>query len=101
MLLKEHRYIIENITNRKAIKLNGNCIYVDGCLHGRVVNGTFELHPLIMSEIAHLPHKLNSPMSESTATNVPATGTGSETSAGAVAATDTSSDCNSNYRAFS
>jgi len=41
-LLKEHWSLIQSGHNRKQIKISKNHIYLNGILHGKVVNSTFQ-----------------------------------------------------------
>ena len=51
ILLKERRSLINASVNRLRIKIHNNCIYVDRCLFGRVLNGTFTTN-LTLADLA-------------------------------------------------
>jgi len=44
-LLKERWSLIQGGHERKNIKLSNNCIVVNGCLHGEIVNSAFQRSP--------------------------------------------------------
>ena len=46
ILLHEHRSLISNGTDRKSIRIKGNCILVHNQPYGRVIDNIFQLHPV-------------------------------------------------------
>ena len=47
ILLRERRKLIEDRYERRSIKMYNSSLYLNGKLHGLVVNTSYQLHPLL------------------------------------------------------
>lgn len=72
LLLSERWKLIQSGTDRRSIKLNNSCLYINGRLHGKVINDSYSLSPYLSDmapQLTHLTLPVTSPSLEHQSTS--------------------------------
>ena len=103
LLLKERRVLIDSGTLRKAIKVCGNCIFVNSRPHSKVINGALVFNPTLADHSSVFQCFASNDSSTSAASNCdpPPISSPASTSSANISSNDSSSSLSSQVKSDS